>query len=575
MTRIRSVPLALALVAATVAPAVLLSPPASAATTFTFYGQGWGHGVGMSQYGAYGMANAGKTYSQILSAYYPGTTLSTVSSPSTLRVGLLQNKTAIALGATFGPIVLRLNDPSTGKTIATIPKDKTWIIQFHADGHYWLRQANGNYTGGHGWGGPSNNLYAVFMKTHTIVSVPGTGHRYNVGYLEFNIYQPCGSTCHRGRLILTVGTNNYVYGIAEVPASWPMAALDAQAVAARTYGVYRADTSGQHRSGCNCALYASVYDQTYIGYDRIAGTDGARWKSASDATASKVVSSGGNPIAAFYSSSNGGYEQSDPHGIGGSQLAYLPDRCDPYDYNPGTSEYNTWTAANVSGDTIGSGVKSVKGVDIGSVTGFSNIVRFGSGRISSITVVGTKGSANLTGYEFRTAAGLKSSLVWINQNRQITGLIRTVYDADQCSPGYPTAVPVSSSEGRYQTFLNGNIYSDTLRGNTLYLAAGDILDEYVALGGVGSVLGWPTDPPTAITGGTRADFVSGRIYDSDATGAHETHGPVMDEYIDQGGAVGSLGFPTSDVQVSGDTESQTYQNGSISCVSGGSCTVSP
>src|SRR5262249_34377625 len=242
----------------------------SAATVFTFYGQGWGHGVGMSQYGAYGMATAGKTYSDILSAYYPGTSIQSVGSPSTLRVGLVQSKTGVDLHAAFGPITLRLGDPSTGKKIAAIPRDRTWSIQVHSDGKYWIHRSDGTYSGGHGWGGASTNLYAVYAPTHTIVTVPATGFQYNLGYFEFNIYKV--SNPWLGRLIVTVGTNNYVYGIAEVPASWPMAALKAQAVAARTYALYVANADGQHRSGCNCALYASTYDQTYDGYSRIAGT---------------------------------------------------------------------------------------------------------------------------------------------------------------------------------------------------------------------------------------------------------------------------------------------------------------
>jgi len=576
--RKRSIVLAVAVVAG-LAPGLLASAPASATTTFTFYGQGYGHAVGMSQWGAYGMANAGKTYAEILSAYYPGTSTQTVTSPSTLRVGLTQSKTSIQLHAAFGPIVLRLTNPSSGQRIATIPKDRTWTVQFHSDGKYWIHRTDGTYAGGHGWGGQSNNLYAVYAPTHTIVTVPATGHRYNMGYFEFNIYHPSGQTYWRGRLIVTVGTNAYVYGIAEVPASWPMAALKAQAVAARTYGVYVANTDGQHRSGCNCALYASTYDQTYDGYDRIAGLDGDRWKLASDETGSQAVMYQGSPIAAFYSSSNGGYEQSDPHGFGGSSLAYLPDRCDPFDYNPGTFEHNTWTKGNVSGVTIGAWVKSNKGVDIGSVTGFSNIARFGSGRISTLTVTGTKGSIVLKGYELRSAAGLDSSLVWINQNRQITGVIRTVYDADRCAPGYPTsAVVVVTGQGRYQAFINGNIYSQT-GGTTLYLVAGNILEKYVALGGVGSVLGWPTDPVTqipGIPGATRADFVNGRIFDAAWTGTYESHGIVYAKYLDVGAAQGSLGLPTSDVQSpDSDTRVQTYEHGTITCsVQNQTCTVS-
>ena len=49
--------------------------PAGSGALFLFSGHGWGHGVGMSQYGAYGYAQHGFTYQQILAHYYPGATL--------------------------------------------------------------------------------------------------------------------------------------------------------------------------------------------------------------------------------------------------------------------------------------------------------------------------------------------------------------------------------------------------------------------------------------------------------------------------------------------------------------------
>src|SRR5438874_3663722 len=54
-----------------------VTAPAGSGPLFLFNGHGWGHGVGMSQYGAYGYALHGSTYGQILAHYYPGTTLGT------------------------------------------------------------------------------------------------------------------------------------------------------------------------------------------------------------------------------------------------------------------------------------------------------------------------------------------------------------------------------------------------------------------------------------------------------------------------------------------------------------------
>src|SRR6266571_2612328 len=62
--------------------------PARSGALFLFSGHGWGHGVGMSQYGAYGYAQHGSTYQQILAHYYPGTKLTLPAGPLTPTPGL-------------------------------------------------------------------------------------------------------------------------------------------------------------------------------------------------------------------------------------------------------------------------------------------------------------------------------------------------------------------------------------------------------------------------------------------------------------------------------------------------------
>src|SRR5579862_7339162 len=71
----------------TVKPSVERRP--FAPPTVTFYGRGYGHGVGMSQYGARGRALAGQTAATILAHYYQGTTLATISASSPVRILVL------------------------------------------------------------------------------------------------------------------------------------------------------------------------------------------------------------------------------------------------------------------------------------------------------------------------------------------------------------------------------------------------------------------------------------------------------------------------------------------------------
>jgi SpoIID/LytB domain protein len=494
-----------------------------------------------------------------------------VSSPATLRVGLLQWQTTIQLQASGGPITLRLNSP-TGAVIGSIADGQTWNVQIHADGRYWLQQPNGSFLGGHGWGGPSNHLYAFYAKAGTIVRVPDTGHRYNLGYFEFNVYKPCGTCGYRGRLILTIGTNPYVQGIGEVPSSWPTAALKAQAVASRTYAVYKANTSGQHRAGCNCAVYANTSDQVYVGYDKVSGADGDRWKAASDETAWQVVTYSGTPIAAFYSSSSGGHTNSNAAEWGSAQLPYLQERCDPGDYTSANPN-RTWTV-QMNGVGVGNKITSYTGHDIGNATGMSVTSRWDSGRIRSVTVHGTLGDATLSGPEFRAALVLKSSLVWINQNLLVTGDIRALYDHLKCAPGQPLGPATSPAGGRRQNFRNGAVYIDHVHANSVFFHNGEILDKYYALGGLGSFLSWPATGVVDESWGSRVTFVGGAIYNSSTTDPHESHGIVRQAYINHGGGGGSLGLPTTDVHASGTVRSQDYQHGTITChADTGACTV--
>ena len=131
------------------------------------------------------------------------------------------------------------------------------------------------------------------------------------------------------RLVLTVDPQHYLYGLGEVPSSWPVSALKTQAIAARTYA-FR--PPAQHRAVCDCALYASSYDQVYAGWDKEGGVDGDRWVAAVNQTDGQVVLNGGTTIQAFYMSSSGGYTENNENVWGGTPIDYLRGVCDPGDY---------------------------------------------------------------------------------------------------------------------------------------------------------------------------------------------------------------------------------------------------
>jgi SpoIID/LytB domain protein len=486
------------------------SEPAAAAGSFTFFGSGWGHGIGLSQYGAYGLALDGWGSGRILTHFYSHTRVVKGPAPPRLRIGLVQGRSRLRLTALAGPVDLRLDNPKKGDVVATIPEGKTWTVRV-ARSKYRIIDGAGKRVGGR-VGGPRTDLFASYEPNGARVRIPQAGHTYNRGWVEFNIYS-CASACTM-RLVLSIHPQDYLYGIAEVPSSWPRAALRAQAIAARTYAFRRVQTSGQHRDVCNCALYASSLDQVYAGWDKEGGLDGRRWVAAVNRTDGQVVVYHGQLIEAFYSSSSGGYTENNENVWGGTPVPYLRGVCDPGDYTPANP--NAIWQVSMSA----SSVTSRLGLGIGRVRRFANVVRGVSGRVISVVVHGTRGRATIGGGDLRSRLGLNDDRVWINANRQVTGSIRLKYDAMSCRPGLPTS------------------------------------------------------RRAGVAGGMRQRFQRSTIFYHSGAGAHAIGGNVLSRYLHEGGPRGHLGFPTTDVhRLKSGARRARFEHGVITC-DGGSCTVS-
>lgn len=502
--------LAVILVAAV---AALMAPTAAyGAAQFTFFGSGWGHGIGMSQWGAYGLANKGWGPNRILTHFYSGTKLATdPTAPLSLRVGLVQGRQIVHVEAIDGPVDLRLGDPRSGSVAATVPAGATWSIRV-ASQAYRIFDETGMQVGGDA-GGLTTNLYATYADGAKVL-VPEAGHSYARGFIEFNIYNcQTGSGC-RERLVLTVGAEQYLYGLGEVPSSWPVAAMQAQAIAARTYAFTKVATSGQNRPGCNCALYASSQDQVYAGWDKEAGPNGNRWVAAVQATTGQTVMYQGQTIQAFYMSSSGGFTENNENVWGGSPIPYLRGVCDPGDYTAANPNA-VWNLA-LPVDRV---TKRL-GLGIGPVRRFTNTLRGVSGRIVTTEVRGSNGTAEVSGPTLRAALDLPDDRVWVNANRQVTGTIREKYDAMDCRPGLATS------------------------------------------------------PQQAVAGGLRQWFQRAAIYFKDGVGPHALSGALLAFYVKKEGPGGHLGFPTSDVRTSSSGAARaTFEHGRITCSKAGDCRI--
>lgn len=579
MRRIHSFMLVVAVSAALLPAALLPAASARADGYFTLYGSGWGHGLGLSQWGAYGLASDGWTSKKILTHFYSGTKVKKASDPpGDIRIALTSGETAIHVSAAAGPVRLSIERPVGGTSVGKIPDGETWVIKV-VDGAYEIHDAAGDVVGGQTWGSASSDLFATFADHGARATVPEGGATYNRGFLEFNL-MACTGGCSL-RLILQVPFEQYLLGIGEVPSSWPMEALRAQATAARSFALYKIRTYGVQAT-CNCHLTDGSNDQVYVAWDKEGGIDGQRWVKAVKSTASQIVTYKGAVALAVFTASDGGHTE-DLNVQWGTPLAtypYLAGVCDPGDYTAA----NPWTDWNrqFSPVALTTALVAYTG-DIGIVSGFGTVHRGVSGRIADAVVHGGAGDATVTGSELRSALSLPDDRVWINADKNVLGDIRTKYDSLMCEPGQPTSATKILPGGSRQEFQTGAIYRNAVVEATVWLK-GPVYDEYLVAGGAPGPLGLPIADPSNIAnlmnvtcpqGCLRVDFEHGRIYWKGGIGAFALSGDVLAFYLDHDGAGGPLGFPTSRVLHSGNgTTTATFEHGTVSCPQGGTCRTS-
>jgi stage II sporulation protein D len=489
-----------ALLPALVASA-LLAPPAGArprlqrpAGHFVFHGSGFGHGIGMSQYGALGLARRGWGAEKIVSHYYRGVAVAQrqPAAPS-IRVGLLQSAGTARLLAEAGPYDLVIQ----GAVVETVPAGQRRTVDITGDRRFRILRTNGTEVATVGGGG--SDLIARF-GSGSRVRIPEWGHAIADGEIRFQVTGPGAA-----HVLAVVPVDNYVLGISEVPNSWPKEALGAQAIAARTYGYWR--VAGAQRAGCGCDVLTGTGDQVYIGWDKVASSQGQRWAQAVQDTAGVVATYRGQPIYAAYSSSSGGYtEDIEKVWTGAAPQPYLRGVCDPGDYvvdNPN----RTWSASFGAG-TVTAELRPYTG-RIGTVTGFAAWRLGVSGRVTSVRVVGTTGRRVVEGWDIRTGLSLKDTRFSVNRNLNVTGAIRQTYDRLGCRPGRAAGPQVKVPGGRQQIFARGRMYQNTGRDAVVWLR-GAVLGEYLRSQGPAGRLGLPYRFKR-IDGGRKAWFDRGTI----------------------------------------------------------------
>lgn len=415
---------------------------------FVVVGGGWGHGVGMSQYGAQGAAKLGCTEQQILQTYYPGVTIGQAPAlPESIRVSLWPERPggtpvpAVCLRAHTGaPNWLRPDNATM-----TQPNGTLWRVDVLADGSYRVRQfdraeecrAGTEGTGTDVWaGGTAGSLLRVPLDGDPVVQLTSKstnatyvdGRPYAHGTMEF--FSVAGATYVTLQIDTAGGVNaleRYLRGLSEMPSSWEPAALQAQAITGRSYAQDKWEAFHGARSGCRCDVYDSTSDQVYSGYlKEIEPTYGQRWVAAVDATAGRTMRYGTKTAVGYYSSSHGGYSESNTFVWGSTQVPYLRAVDDTRWDLASPNTLRRW-AQPLTKDQIGAayGVGSATSVTLPDPKGLGGRIGDPARGFGGVRIQGTAGTVTVSGDSFRSKLGLRSTLFTIRQNAVSTGCVAT------------------------------------------------------------------------------------------------------------------------------------------------------
>ncbi|MFC6154420.1 SpoIID/LytB domain-containing protein [Nocardioides yefusunii] len=358
----------------------------AAGPALTIEGKGYGHGRGLSQYGAQGAAKSGLSSAEIIEFYYPGTDWGTVSgnvsvqisadndnelrvrSRSGLKVRDLKAKKVYTLPAN-GAVEWRLVSTAKGTTAlqfrtSTTASFKTWKKM----------AANAQF-------GAANKPISLVLPTGKVVQYRGT--------LRSSIVS--GTT--RRDTVNVVTMETYLRGVVplEMPASWHPQAVAAQSVAARTYAAFeRRSPMSKNYQICDttrCQVYGGASAENKLS------------DAAIKSTAKKIVTYDGKPAFTQFGSSNGGVSAA-------GSLPYQIQQSDPYD---------TWTGNPVRSWSTAVPLTQVQKAwpKIGTLTQIAVTRRSGTGefggRVEAMTLIGAKSKVQVTGDQFRTALGLRST----------------------------------------------------------------------------------------------------------------------------------------------------------------------
>lgn len=353
--------------------------------SFVLQGKGWGHGHGMSQYGAQGAALAGLPYRKILRFYYPHTSR-----------GTERGKVSVLVSADTSPDVVV--QARKGLTLTALGSGKRMTLDGKKPAVRWRITAASPTTSRVQWRGASGG-----WRTWRVVKGDA---QFSAGG-PIRLVTPAGVVGYRGILrsasakpgttkrdtVNIVALDTYLRGVVPsevIASSWRPDALRAQAVAARTYAAYeRRHPIARHYQICDTSQ-CQVYTGTTHEYPT---TDAAIRH-----TRGEVLNHGGAPAFTQFSSSNGGWTRA-------GAFPYLPAKKDPYDATPSNPNHS-WR------HVVPAAAVEAAWPALGDVSAIKVVKRDGNGawggRVVRVRVVGAQASTTVSGDTFRSVLGLRS-----------------------------------------------------------------------------------------------------------------------------------------------------------------------
>ena len=409
-------------------------PAAAAVPVLVLDGTGYGHGVGLSQWGAESLARTGRSTNDILATFYPGVQLGEAT--GTMRVAV--HKPSVSSTTLTFPQGGEVRSAPSGPQAAGFPVHvgPGGRVRITFDGAYRVTplvsgrssagatpygddpcalvvlcptttttpttpttppptsttRPTGGGGGGGGGGGSTTTAPSKPGSTATsstpVLAVPVQGGVTNVDDRSRAYRGAVEANAGGGlRLINLVGVEDYLRGMAEVPSTWPAAAVQAQTVAARTYALRAMQASGEICDDARCQVYVGVTAES------------PGQNAAVAATAKRVLTYGGKLAAAVYSADAGGVSANTFEGFG------TPDGVYPYLRNVAYDTDNPLPWKLVVGfEELGRRFGYP-----GTVTGARVSEKGPSARALAVTIEGSAGDRAVDGRGFARSLGLRST----------------------------------------------------------------------------------------------------------------------------------------------------------------------